>query len=150
MKYLLFCFFLISYIPAQSQHIELTKLETGKITSIKQGQRVRVRTEDGQKIFGRINIIDSATIVLRNDTLRLQDVKKIQRRSATKAVVTAFMIAGGISATASAPILALVSTPTAAIATFAAGTALVISGILLPVVGNNHNRERWDYKIVTD
>jgi len=130
------------------RNLQATKITSGKTVIIEEGQRVKVRTDDGERYYGRITLLDDQTILLRKDTLQLNNIVTIQKRPATKGVVTALMIGAGTLGVAFTPVVAL-SSGTGAIALLAVASSVVTTGIVLPSLAGNHSRKRWNYKINT-
>lgn len=148
MKYFLL---LLVWLPlqffSQSRQIQM-KDETGKVVMLQEGKRVKIVTEDQERYFGKINIINDEQVVMRKDTIALASIVKIQRRSAFKSALSAVII---VSSSVAFPLsIAYVFTDVAMAGTFfAVGSVGLPTGILLPVLGKTYTKKDWTFEIVS-
>lgn len=148
MKYFLL---LILILPlqlfSQEEYIEMTN-EGGKTIIIKQDKRIKIVTEDGQRYFGRVSIIDAEHVVMRKDTITLSSIAKIQKRSSLKSALSAVIIvASSLAIPAGAAYIFVDSSLAGAIS--GSGLVGLPIGIVLPVVGKNYNKKHWKFTIVS-
>lgn len=118
----------------------------------KENKRVKIKTEDGDKHTGRIKIIDENTISINDKNIAIESIVKIRSQSLFSAILSTTLfvvgsvaIIGGLTATGGSGYAALGSA-------IAVVSGLIIEGLgfLVHAEGNNHKKEKWDYKIVTD
>lgn len=81
MKTILFLivFLMSSTVFSQGKYISITKLKTGKEYIIKENLRVRIKTTDGRKLIGRLQIEDDNSIFIRDVKIPLSSIAKIKR-----------------------------------------------------------------------
>lgn len=148
MKKILFILLLFSFqLFSQTNSIQLTNNETGKTIFITENSRVKVKTNDGEKHFGKFKIIDSSSIELKGKKIFLKDISVLKNRSVGKAFASAGLIFIGASTFAIGSILVLVDIPSALIIMTSGGFTTTV-GALLPDFNNGHHSDKWNYKII--
>jgi|GEM_PF-5617637 len=148
MKYfLLLVLILPLHLFSQEKCIEMTN-EDGKVIMIKQDKRIKIVTEDGQRYFGRVNILDEEHVVMRKDTIALGSIVKIQKRSSLKSALSAVIIvASSVAIPAGVAYIFVDSSLAGAIS--GSGLVGLPIGIVLPVIGRNYNKKHWKFAIVS-
>ena len=150
MKRLLLLLLLISSsVFSQEKYLELKNNETGKVRKITENKKVKIITNDNSYYIGRVQIVDSATVKIKENYIKLEDIDVISRKSVGKTIVgNSLVVLGWVALTGSAvAIIAL--EPVLAIAAFSTGLTVGITGkILLSNTNKNYHREKWTYKII--
>ena len=148
MKKIIFILLLFScQLFSQTNAVQVTNNLTGKAIILNENTRVKVKTIEGKKYFGRLKIIDSTSIELKGQKILLNDINVFKRRSVGSSFVSAGLIFIGASAVAMGTILILVDIPSALILISSGGISTTI-GALLPDFNNGHHSNRWKYKII--
>jgi small nuclear ribonucleoprotein (snRNP)-like protein len=143
--FLLFFMLFQSLLFSQEKGIILKNKKTGEIEFINANKRVKVYTTDGMKYTGRITIIDDNTIQIKNDTISLESIMKLKRRSVTSVIIEkAFYFIGGC-VVASAILVATVFPD--ALVFIPLSFPIYGAGILVSGLENSHKKEKWEYSI---
>ena len=83
-KIFLIYFFLIAFVAkinAQELSLELTKVNSGRVLKIKEDKRVVVKTKDKERFVGKIKFIDSLHVGIDSNTIHLDSISFIKKRS---------------------------------------------------------------------
>ena len=148
MKFILLYILLFSsQLFAQTKFIELTNTKSGKTALIKENSRIKLITKNGEKMFGRIKLLDSTSITLDGYKILLNDINVIKKRSIGKAFASGGLIFIGIAASAFGTILVFVA-PVEGLIVYGSGVATTVFGAILPDINNGHHSKRWRYKII--
>ena len=70
MKYLILFIFIPFIFFAQEKQLQITKIEDGKTFIIKENKRVKIKTMNGEKLFGKIKFIDNNTILIDEKSIK--------------------------------------------------------------------------------
>ena len=108
MKKILYFVLFLTVLTAFSQQkaIEITNRNNGKTRFFKENQRLKIRTLDEKKHVGRLHFSDNQSILIGNQSIKIDSIRSIKRQSAfLGAVKTGVLIAG--LATMSASLVAL-------------------------------------------
>ncbi len=80
---------------AQQKTVEITNVKTGKIIVFEENQRVKIRTLDGKKHIGNLKFSDSLTLVVDNQSIKIDSLKSMKKQPKTLATIkTVFEIVG--------------------------------------------------------
>lgn len=148
-KLLLLLLLISSSVFSQKKYLELKNNETGKVHKITENKKVKIITNDNSYYIGRVQFVDSATVKIKENYIKLEDIDVISRKSVGKAIVgNSLVVLGWVALTGSAvAIIAL--EPVLAIVAFSTGLTVGITGkILLSNTNKNYYREKWTYKII--
>lgn len=146
LKTILFFFMLYNIAVAQQKGILLSSKTDDDTEFFRENKRVKIETNEGKKYTGRIQVVDENTITIDDELIAINTIIKIRSQSLLSAVLSGgFIVIGGV----------FVITGAAAgdwIAVFLIPTGLISGGIgaLIPAIGDNHKKYKWDYKIVMD
>ena len=145
LKVILFFFMLCNIAVAQQKGILLSSKTDDDTEFFRENKRVKIETNEGKKYTGRIQIVDESKIMIDDDLITIDSIIKIRSQSLLSAVLSgAFIIVGGafVVGGATGGGFAILLIP----------PGLVIGGIgaLIPAIGDNHKKYKWDYKIVMD
>ena len=145
LKAILFFFMLCNIAVAQQKGILLSSKTDDDTEFFRENKRVKIKTIDGKKHTGRIQIVDENTIMIDDDLIAMNTIIKIRSQSLLSAVLSAgFILIGGAFVVGGA---------------LAGGYAVLLIpvglvgggiGTLISAVGDNHKKYKWDYKVVTD
>ena len=100
-------FFVLSFILflssgsvaiCQEVGIEMTHRNRNRVRVVKEGQRVKVRTLNGDKFKGRFTVLDENTIRINEETVALDDIKSIRRKPLAVKIVKGVFIGVGVLA----------------------------------------------------
>ena len=148
LKAILFFFMLFNSAVAQKNGILLTSKTDDDTEFFRENKRVKIKTIDGKKHTGRIKIVDENTIMIDNDLIAMNTIRKIRRQSLFSAILSGGFIAIGGAA--------VVGGATDKGGSYGSGLIIIAGalsggiGTIIQAVGINHKKHRWDYKIVMD
>lgn len=144
---------------AQTNGLEFKNLSTQKTKYIKEGEKIKVKS-DGKTYKGRFEIISDSQILVESDTLLLSDIQDIRTKSFLSSLGGGLLfVYGSFGAAAMIYGISMIAIE---------GGELVILGILffgamgvgaafiaaggfaLMVHGKSHKSKRWEYKAVTN
>jgi hypothetical protein len=148
MKYfitLVFCL-AITALFAQNKGIGLLKNDSRSLTFLKENQRIKIKTIDGQRIAGKFTVVNDSTISIKNNIIPLDSIATIRKESTFSSIlrrvsisIGAVLLASGIGLVAGGGIGAI-----AAIGILPVGLPLFI----VPLTVNKHPTTKWKYQIV--
>ena len=147
LKAILFLFMLCNIAVAQQKGILLSSKTDDDTEFFRENKRVKIKTIDGKKHTGRIQIVDENTIKIDNDLIAIGSITKIRRQSLFSAILSGGFIAiGGAAVVGGATDKASFGADLIIIAGVLSGGI----GTIIPAIGVNHKKYKWDYKIVMD
>lgn len=149
MKKILYLVFFLTVLTAFSQQkaIEITNRNNGKTRIFTENQRLKIRTLDEKKYIGRLHFSDNQTILIGNQSIKIDSIQSIKRQPAVLGVVkTAVLIAG--LATVSASLVAAKTGGNNAFLLFIAGSGTTIGAGLLESINPNRSNRKWTFKII--
>lgn len=132
---------------SQTKYIELKNNETGRIVKIEERKRVVVVANNGESYSGRLQIIDTATVMIGESTIKLENILSIRKNSVGNTIARSGLFFGGGVLLAVAPFAVLAGEITLAAITGSAGLTAVAGGITLPGISQQHKHEKWTYRI---
>ena len=145
MKFLLALIFIVNSVFSQQNGILMSSKTDDETEFYRENKRVRVETNDGRKHTGRIQVIDENTISIDDEKIAIESIVKMRSMSLLSAILSTYFITTG-----SIVVVTGVSAGGFAIIFVPIGIVWGGVGILIPAIGDNHKKYRWDYKIVTD
>ena len=147
MKYIILFLFIPFIFFAQEKQLQITNSKDGKTFVIKENKRVKIKTIDGEKLFGRLKFIDDNTILIDEKTLTLEQIKFIKKRSLATAIVATSLIVVGSLTLGFSSVIAIVDTQ-AALITSISSLGLTTFAILLPSLSKKFSTTDYDLQIV--
>jgi hypothetical protein len=130
---------------SQESGINLINNKTNRNVFFKENWRVLVKTTDGKSFKGRFKVNDEGSIIVgRKDTISIDSVSNIKRRSLGLAF-TSGLIVGGIGTPI---IVASAATGGIVLIVLPLGIAIDAVGFVIPALPRGHSREKWTYSIV--
>ncbi|MET1259609.1 hypothetical protein ABV409_09710 [Flagellimonas sp. DF-77] len=150
-KSLLFlgCLLVASLSFAQEQGIKITNESVAKEIIIKENKRIRVRTQDREKITGRFTVVDAKTISIKGQNIPLSEIISIKRNPLLLNIFTSsfFVYAGAITIGIGAIIAALSDSSAWLLAI--PGSAMIYTGIKSPNFLKNYKTAGdWSFEII--
>lgn len=133
-------------LQAQDIGIEITHKKGKRVKFLKENRRIKVFTQDGEKVKGRLEIIDNQTIRVKDKVIKLKDVVLIRKKDVGTSIAKAVGIGLGTT-------LIVASVTSSNVFTVLIGTSfgigLDVLALVLPeiAIGNLDNK-RWSYKII--
>jgi hypothetical protein len=131
---------------SQEKGLLLTNSTNKKTDFLVENRRIKVFTDDGKKIAGKLKIIDENTIEINSILIPMNSIQKVRKASIFSAISTPLLVTAG-----------------------SVGTILGVAGIfkndsigsigylppsiplaIIPLHPNKHPKEKWEYKIVFD
>ncbi len=131
---------------SQEKYLSILNSDSGKEMVFKQNQRIRIKTIQGGKVNGKLQIVDDEQIMVGNMVVPIINIEKIKRNPLLLNVLVSgtLFIIGIYGVLAGLVYIAWTGEVIGAIALFAGGVATFIAGILSPdflpaakVHGNN-------------
>lgn len=145
MKFILALIFIVNSVFSQQKGILMSSKIDDETEFYKENKRVRIETNDGKKHVGRIQIMDENTISIDDEKITIDSIIKIRSMSLFSAFLsTVIIITGSIVVVTGA------TTGGFAVLIIPFGVVWGGVGVLIPAIGDNHIKYKWDYKIVTD
>ncbi len=149
MKKILFFVLFLTTLTAFSQQkaIEITNKNNGKTKFFKENQRLKIRTFDEKKHVGRWHFSDNQSILIGNQSIKIDSIKSIKRQTAVLGTVKTGVLIAGL-ATMSASLASAKSGNNNAFLLFVAGGGATIGAGLLESINTNRSNRKWTFKIV--
>lgn len=140
----LFCF---SMVFSQERGIVLKSKTTDRTAFLPEHKRIKLKTKDGTVLVGKFTIVDDHTIQIKDTPVVLDSIVKIKRRSLVSSIGSPFVFVTGA-------LMVTVGIAGAAAGGYAVLLVVFIPPgvpmVLLPVISNNHEPEKWEYVIDTN
>lgn len=135
---------------SQGQALKITNQETQKEIIIKNNKRVKIVTSEGQKIKGRLAIVDDTTIFVNNQQLALSDIYEIKRNPLLTSILTSSVIIyAGALATGFGVLIGVLADSSAFWLTLP-GAAMIYTGIKSPNFNRKFSKDKnWSLEIVS-
>lgn len=152
MKYviLLFLFSISLTSPAQEQALEISKIGSEQTRIFKENKRVKIKTIEGDKFIGRLQIVNPETIEIKGNIIPLNSISNIKNRSVVAGVAGTLLIITGPFIMTASPIAALISGSSAGFLVLSTGVAVTLSGIFFNEFARNYRNNKWTYKITEE
>jgi predicted phage tail protein len=149
MKTLLYILLLlISFnVMAQQKTLEISNINNGKIKVYTENQRIKVRTLDGKKHVGNLNFSDNETIIINNQSIKIDSVLSIKKQPKILGTIRTVVLVTGLAIVSSSIIVAA-SGGNAAFLLFTVGSGVTISAGLIEAINSNNSNRLWKFKIV--
>lgn len=146
-----------SVIFGQEREFVLTNKRTHHVRTLSQGKKVRIITLEGNKLRGKLNLINDSTFSLNGDTLSLSEIEKIRAKTLFSKITGGTITTGGAGFITLGSLLVLETQHAGGfdyffglvlgIPTITAGVLIATSGTLILVSGKNYKKGKWDYRI---
>ena len=145
---LFFFTMLLNATNAQEKVLRIFNDENQKEVIIKEKKRVRAKTINGQKISGRITFLEKNKVLIKNDTINLNEIEKIKRNPLIFSVIidgsliilgTAGVLYSLTAASITNDLLALYAIPS---------IGLLYSGFISPNILKGYEKKQWNFEIV--
>lgn len=147
-KILFFVLFLIKLTAfSQQKAIEITNRNNGKTRFFKENQRLKIRTLDEKKHVGRWHFSDKQTILISNQSIKIDSIRSIKRQTAVLGTVKTGVLIAGL-ATMSASLVAAKNGSNNAFLLFVSGGGTTIGAGLMESINTNRSNRKWTFKIV--
>lgn len=149
---LVMCLFLFQL--ACSQEVKAIKVYNPnfeKEVILKENKRIRVITADGERISGKLDIIDDQSIMIKDRVIQLSAIKKIKPHPLLATLlIDGFMIyTGSITAGFGVLIFVLGGEPIA-LALLAPAAGLIYGGTKSPNFFKGYKtKDSWNYEVIT-
>ncbi len=137
-------------ISAQIKAIKMTNQKTGKEVMIKHNKRVRLKTTEGKKLSGKIQIQENNSVVVMGRQIPLSDIAEIKRNPLATSILTGtgLIYVGGLTVGIAA--IAGVFADSSAFLLIAPGAALIYIGAKSPNFHKKYKNDgTWTYEIVS-
>jgi hypothetical protein len=118
---------------------------------IKENNRIRIRTVDGQKISGRFKIIGKETILIKNKKIELANIEKIKRNPLLVSIVTnGLFIYIGAGITIVGVAVAGITSQSSLFLLAIPGAGMIYTGIKSPNFLRGYKKNsNWNYELIT-
>lgn len=143
----LLAFFVPFTIFSQQKAIEITNIKTGKVKVFEEKQRVKIRTLDGKKHIGNLVISDSLTLIVNNQSVKIDSLQSIKKQPKTLATVKTVVLTTGL-VIIGASLIAASGGNNAAFLLFTTGSGVTIGAGLLEGINAYNSNNRWTFKII--
>jgi len=140
--------FFISYaVFPQQKAVEVTNIYTGKVKILEENQRIKIRTLDGKKYVGNLKFSDSLTIVIDNQSIKIDSLKSIKKQPKVLATVKTVVLTAGLTVVGSS-LVAASGGSNCAFLLFTIGSGVTMSAGLLEGINTNYSDNKWTFKII--
>ena len=147
-KILYFILFLTTLMAfSQEKGIELTNRNNAKTIFFKENQRLKIRTLDKKKHIGRWHFSDNQTILIGNQSIKIDSIQSIKRQSALLGTLKTMVLITGL-AIVSASLASAKSGNNNAFLLFFAGGGTTFGAGLMESFNTNRSNQKWTFKIV--
>ena len=147
-KFLYLVLFLTSLTAfSQQKAIEITNRNNGKTRIFRENQRLKIRTLDEKKHIGRLHFSDNQTILIGNQSIKIDSVQSIKRQPVVLGTLKTVVLIAGL-ATVSASLVAATKGGNNAFLLFVAGSSTTIGAGLMESINTNRSNRKWTFKIV--
>jgi len=149
MKNTLFLVLLVmsTTVFSQQRTIEITNIQTGKVKSFEENQRIKIRTLDRKKHIGILKFQDGQTIIIKDQPIKIDSLQSIKNQSKGLAAVKTVVLAAGLAIVATS-LVAASKGQDAAFMLFTVGAGTTIGAGLLEGVNANYTGRKWKFKII--
>lgn len=154
-----FTFLLLLCLQSSAQDkLVLEKKKNSKEKFIPEGKKIKVYTDGAQApVKGNITIIDSANILIDQDTIALHEIQKIRVKSVAAQVLGGVLTGSGglVTAFGSWFMIELLSEGglpaivgmVVGLPVTTVGVITTTTGVLFIVIGKKYKRHKWDYRL---
>lgn len=148
---------MMSTVLGQQNELILTNKRTHQIKTLQQGKRIKILKTDGEKIKGKLIIINDSIVSINETTFSLSEIEKIRIKTLFSKIAggtvttggTGFMILGTLLIAQTSPMGGYGSFFGVAlgIPTISAGILIAGAGIAILASGKNFKKVKWNYSI---
>jgi len=143
----LMMFFVSLTTFSQQKAVEIVNIKTGKVKIFEKNERVKIRTLDGKKHIGNLNFSDSLTIVINNQSIKIDSLQSIKKQPKVLATVKTVVLTVGLTIVGSS-LVAASGGSNWAFLLFTTGSGVTISAGLLEGINANYSGNKWTFKII--
>ena len=148
LKIIMTLLFITSIVFSLQQGISLFNPQKKNLKFIKEHHRIKIKTADGKNIAGQFTILDSTSIIIKSQIIKLDQIVKIRKASGFSACLEPVLIGigGAIIGSLTYNVLyksgdhgygVILAIPTA------------LPALILPLTSHNNQKvKRWKYKII--
>jgi hypothetical protein len=149
MKKLIYLLTVLLSISAFSQQkaFEITNIESGARQIYEENQRVKIRTIDRKKVVGELHFIDNQTILVNNETIKIDSVLSIKSQPKVLGTLKTVVLITGLAFVVTSVIVAT-GGGNAAFLLFAVGSGVTIGAGVLEGLNSNNSNKKWTFKII--
>ena len=135
---------------AQKKAIKITSETSKREIVIKENKRVKVRTLDGQKIKGRLKIVDSQTILVQDQEIDLANILQIKRNPLLLNLFTGGVLIYTGTIVAGFGAIIGIFIDSAGYWLIPPGLALIAGGTMTPNINKAYKKpKKWNFEIIT-
>ncbi len=144
---IVFSLLLSSYASfAQGNCIILENKKTNSKEKIEENKRIKITTVDGSKYVGKFSIIDDKTIKIEENTIPLDSITTIQKRSVFASIFRPVLLVVGTSFCILS--VAVASYGGGLVPNFTVITAPIgLTSLAIPLLSDKHKSKNWSYAI---
>jgi len=149
MKNIIYILLLFFSFTVFSQHraIEITNIESGKTKVYEENQRIKIRTLDGKKHVGAVTFTDNETIVVDNQSIKIDSLQSIKSQPKVMGTVKTIVLFTGLAVVATSLVVAS-GGGNAAFLLFTIGGGVTIGAGVLEALNTNNSDRKWTFKII--
>jgi hypothetical protein len=133
---------------AQSKKLEVTNTDTGKSIYFEESQRVKITTEDRQKLVGSLTFPDTESVAIGGVPVKLDNIQSIKNSSKKGRTLKNIVLGAGLGLVAGSGIAAAGGNGSA-FALFVAGAGTTVVGALINNGNKTYIKRRSAFKIIT-
>ena len=110
---------------------------------LKENKRIKVKLANNETFFGRFKIENDNTVSIKGNSISLDSIVKIKRKSLAFTILTPFIIYVGLGVMGIGLLVAIFNSTELGVAVFGLGTSMVV----VPLISNRHPSDNWSYSI---
>jgi hypothetical protein len=133
---------------SQESGLQITNYAQEKVIFMKENQRVKIQTIEGQKITGKFSIQDLNTILVGDATIQLSEIESIKRNPFVTSVLVGSSLIYLGSVTIGLAAIAGVFADSNAFLVAIPGAALIYAGIKSPNFYKKYEKVDWGYQLI--
>ncbi len=144
---LLLILFISITVFSQQKAIEITNINSGKITVFDENTRVKIRTLDTKKHVGHFIISDNETLIIDNESIKIDSILSIKKQPKITGTIKTIVLITGLAVLGSSIIVAS-SGGEAAFLLFTIGTGATISSGIIESLNSSNSNRKWTFQII--
>lgn len=142
--------FIFIFAKGQTHQIQIIDHRKQKTFSLKEGERIKLKTKGDKKLQGKLKIIDANTIMIDNTAVQLSSIQKLKRHPLAYTIAVSSVFAyTGLMFLGAAVLVSLFTLNPIALLFLIPATATVYPVIHPPNILKGYDSgERYSFKIV--
>ncbi len=148
---LLFCVLFVTHVFSQEKALQILNAHSEKEHVFKDNKRVRIKTVDGGKLNGKLQILNEEQVMIKNIIIPISNIEKIKNNPlALNIAFSGLIVAAGSYLVLGGFAIIVWGGVGIGIATIAVGAGTITAGILSPnILAATYINKTTNIKVVT-